>query len=426
MGGIMKVYVDEKNESLARHDDLCIDCGICVQTCEKNNGFKNDCINCGQCILSCPTGALVVKSQLEQLKTYLKNPEYTVIVSTSPSVRVSIGDEFGYEPGSFLEGKVVRVLKDLGFDYVFDTTFGADLTVMEEATELVKRLTKKEHLPQLTSCCPSWVLYMEKYHPEDLDLISSCKSPISMQGAVIKNYFATLNSINPEKIINVALTPCVSKKSEIKRPGLEGMDFVVTVSELAGWIRDENIEFSTLEDASYDEFLGKGSGGGVIFGASGGVMESALRCAYYLLHKTDAPANFYQLTDIRGSIPMKEATVDLGGIKVNVLVINEISNAEKMYRNFKNYDFVEVMTCPGGCIGGAGLSKLARNAMEQAREKRIQNLYQNDKDLQIRNAYQNPDIEKIYSDFLQSPGSEVSEQFLHTSYSAKEKQTNQN
>lgn len=416
-----KVYIDSNNASLKRINEKCVDCGICLQTCEKNNGFTDDCIHCGQCILTCPTGALVLKEAYPEVSEYLNNPEYTVIVSTSPSVRVAIGDEFGFEPGSFLEGKMVAALKALGFDYVLDTTFSADLTVMEEASELVKRLQTKQNLPQLTSCCPSWVLYMEKYHANDLHLLSSCKSPIGMQGAMVKHYFSKLKGLDENKLIHVALTPCVSKKSEMKRPEIPGTDFVITTSELAIMLRDKNIDFSSLEDASFDEFLGKGSGGGVIFGASGGVMESALRCAYYFLHQTDAPANFYELQDVRGTIPMKEATVDMGGFSLKVLVINQIANAEKMYDTFQNYDFVEVMTCPGGCIGGAGQPKLNQMKISQAREKRIQSLYQNDSSLSVRSAYQNPDIQKIYQEYLEEPLSEKSEEFLHTTYEAKEK-----
>jgi len=416
-----RVYIDPMNPSLARIEEKCVDCGICIQTCQKNNGITKDCISCGQCILSCPTGALIVKKSYDQLWKYLDDPKSIVVVSTSPSVRVAIGEEFGFEAGTFLEGKMVAALKKLGFSYVFDTTFGADLTVMEEASELIYRLQHRINLPMLTSCCPSWVLYMEKYHGADLALLSSCKSPIGMQSAMVKHYFSEKYHFDSKKIIHVALTPCVSKKSEIKRPELSDTDYVITTTELACMIREKGIDFSLLKEEKYDSLLGKGSGGGVIFGASGGVMESALRCAYFLLHQKEAPAHFYQLQEVRGSVPMKEAIVDLGGISARILVINELANVEKVYETLKNYDFVEVMTCPAGCIGGAGQPKMVKMLQDSVRQKRMQGLYQNDQDSNLRLANFNPDIQMVYEDYLDFPRSPKSEELLHTKYCAKEK-----
>lgn len=411
-----KVIISESSESIERDLEKCIECGICVQTCEKNNGLSDDCINCGQCILSCPTNALKIRSHVKPVFDCLKNPDNIVIVSVSPGVRVAIGDEFGFEPGAFLEGKLVSSLRSLGFSHVLDTTFSADLTVMEEAHELLKRLEENKNLPMFTSCCPSWVLYMEKYHQEDLKHLSSVKSPVGMQSALLKTYFASKLNLNPEKIIHVALTPCVSKKSEIKRPEITGTDYVITTRELAELLKQEAIDFPSLEESNFDSFMGKGSGSGVIFGNSGGVMESALRCAYYMKFKTEAPENFFELTEVRGTNMMKEANIMFGEKTLRVLALSEISQIERMYPIFSNYDFIEVMTCPSGCIGGAGQPKMNKMMLEAARKKRMASLYQNDANSNIRVAYQNPDIIKVYDEFLESPGSLKSEELLHTTF----------
>jgi len=416
-----RVFISENNKSIMRIEERCVNCGQCLKTCENINNLKDDCINCGQCILTCPMGAIVPRYTYKDVQEYLNNNEYTVVVSTAPAVRVAIGDEFGYEAGEFLEGKLVGVLKELGFDYVLDTTFGADLTIMEEASELVKRIKGKENLPMMTSCCPSWITYMEKYHGNDLKLISTTKSPISIQGAIIKNYFVDKLNLDKNKVINVALAPCVSKKSEIARPELEGTDYVITTSELAMMIREAGIDFKNVLDKEYDRLLSKGSGAGVIFGSSGGVMEAALRTAYYLLNGEDTPEHFLDFQEVRGELPIKEAVVDLGVANIKVAVINGIKNIENIYNSLDKYTFIEVMSCPGGCVGGAGQPMMAISKLQEYRNKRMKNLYNDDSNLKVRTSYDNPDIKEIYSEFLEQPLSEKSEELLHTTYEEKVK-----
>lgn len=416
-----KVKIDENSDSLQRIEEKCIDCGQCLVTCQKNNNLvQEDCINCGQCILTCPVGALQPKFNYKEVLANIHDEEKIVIVSTSPAVRVAIGDEFGYSAGEFLEDKMVGVLKALGFDYVFDTTFGADLTIMEEASELITRLKKNENLPMFTSCCPSWVLNMEKYHPEDIELLSSCKSPIGMQGAIIKNYFANLKNLNKKDIVTVTLAPCVSKKSEIKKD--TDNDYVITTSELSMMIREAGISFKEVKNATFDSLLGKGSGAGVIFGASGGVMEAALRTAYYLLNHKETPESFFCLKNLRGTTFIKEAEVDLEIMTIKVAVIYGIDHVNKYYEQLKNYQFVEVMTCPNGCVGGGGQPILPIQKQALAVEERGKNLYQHDKTLNVRSSYQNEEIQELYTNFLHQPLSHESEKWLHTKYEDKSKE----
>lgn len=389
-----KVIIGEDNASLQRISEKCIDCGQCLETCKsKNHLVSEDCINCGQCIMTCPMGALVPKYNYKEVFANICDEEKITVVSISPAVRVAIGDEFGFAPGEFLERKLVGVLKNLGFDYVLDTTFGADLTIMEEATELVNRIKRNENLPMFTSCCPSWVFYMEKSHPEDLNHLSTCKSPIGMQGAIIKSYFAKMKNLNPFDIVTVSLAPCVSKKSEIKNDS--NNDYVITTSELAMLIREQEIDFKMCEEKEFDSLLGKGSGAGVIFGTSGGVMEAALRTAYYLLNKKSAPKDFFELKSIRGNAPIKEANVDLGTLKIKVAVVYGISNIEKIYESLSEYTFVEVMTCPTGCIGGGGQPILPMQRVASTIEARSKSLYENDASLKNRSSYENKDVKKV-------------------------------
>ncbi len=392
-----RIEIKPGNLSISRIEEKCLNCGMCLNTCKNINGLDRDCINCGQCILTCPSGALVPKYDYQRVLNYLNDTDYTVVAFTSPAVRVAIGDEFGYEAGAFLEGKMVGALKKLGFDYVFDTTFGADLTVMEEASELIERINSKK-TPLFTSCCPSWVEYMSKYHPEDIDLLSSCKSPIAMEAAMIKSYFADMYELDKEKIIAVAITPCVSKKTE--RALYPETDFVVTNRELAMMIRQMNIDFSEVEEKEFDRLLGKGSSGGLIFGASGGVLEAALRTAYYMINKTVAPKEFYNLEAIRSESDLKTATINMGSFDIRVAVVNKISTVSKNYDLLKEYDFVEVMTCPGGCVGGSGQPLGAINNMKEVREKRIESIYKNDDESLIKDSYLNREIQDAYSSYI--------------------------
>lgn len=405
-----RIDVAKNNMSIDRIEEKCINCGMCKKTCAQINNLKNDCINCGQCILTCPSGALIPKYNYKKALNYINDTDYVVVAFTAPAVRVAIGDEFNYPSGAFLEKKLVSALKKIGFDFVFDTTFGADLTIMEEANELVDRLKHKK-TPLFTSCCPSWVLYMEKYHPEDLENLSTCKSPISMESTMIKSYFADMYEIPKEKIITVSIAPCVSKKSEkIIHPET---DIVITTRELAMMIRENNIDFNDLKDEEFDSLMGKSSTSGLIFASSGGVTEAILRTAYYMVNGKKAPLKFYNLKEVRNEENFKKITVDLGKFFVKVAVVNKISTVIEKYEQLKNYDFVEVMACPGGCIGGGGQPLNAIKDMKDIRVKRIENIYKNDIGT-IREAYMNPKIQDAYISYLSK--NNIS---LHTKYISK-------
>lgn len=340
----------------------------------------------------------------------IENQKKIVIASVSPAVRVAIGDEFGFAPGSFLEGKLISSLKKLGFDYVFDVSFGADLTTIEEASELIERINTNK-LPMFTSCCPSWSLFMQKYHKQDLKLLSSCKSPIGMQGTIIKNYFANIENINKDQIVTVNITPCTAKKVEINND--QDNDYVLTVTELAMMIREKAIDFKSLKEEKFSDFLGISSGAGKIFGTSGGVMESVLRTAYYLLNKEKAPDDFFNLKPLRENKNIKTAIIDLNLKKLKVLSIYGLKEVEEMYNEFKKYDFIEVMTCQNGCVGGSGLSLLPQNKLDEAILKRREALYESDTKLNLRTSYENESIKKIYQDFLGKPLSPKSLKLLH-------------
>lgn len=389
-----RIEIKEDNVSINRIEERCINCGMCKKTCESINNIGNDCVNCGQCIMTCPTGALTPKYNYKEVLNYIKDTNKTVVVFVAPAVRVAIGDSFGYKPGEFLEGKLVSALKDIGFNYVFDTTFGADLTIMEEAQELLERI-KNKNTPMFTSCCPSWVLYMYKYHLNDISKLSTCKSPIAMQAAMIKTYFAQNYNIDSENIISVSLTPCVSKKSE--RELYPDTDIVITSSELILMIKELGIDFNALEDKEFDKLLGKGSGGGLIFGASGGVMESVLRTAYYMLNKIKAPQEFYQLESIRGDNEFKETIVDMKQFKLKIASLSKIKTVIENYDKLKDYDFIEIMSCPGGCIGGGGQPLVAIKDLENIRKERIKSLYIGDKQQKIKESYLNPEIIDAYN-----------------------------
>lgn len=410
-----KVNITKDNLAIQRIEERCINCGQCLETCLKNNNIaKDDCLNCGQCILTCPVGALVPVYNYKEVLANVSDEETITTISISPAVRVAIGDEFGFAPGEFLERKLVGVLKEIGFDYVFDTTFGADLTIMEEASELINRIENNGVLPMFTSCCPSWVLNMGKYHHDKLNHLSTCKSPIGMQGAIIKTYLAKLKKLNPEDIVTVSLAPCVSKKSEIKNDA--NNDYVLTTSELCMLIREKNIDFKNVQEQDFDSLLGKGSGAGVIFGTSGGVMEAALRTAYFLLNNEEPPENFYHLETLRGNDQIKEAKVDLKRVSINVAVIYSIKMANQLFDSLEKYHFVEVMTCPQGCVGGAGQPIIPIQKQKSYVDARSKSLYLNDQELDIKCSYLNPDIKKVYEEFLDSPLSEKSKKYLHREY----------
>ena len=439
----LRVAISEDNPSIKRNEVKCVKCGQCAQVCNDfvsvNNNYdlakteKPICVNCGQCIKVCPTGAITGQDEYKDVGKCIADKDKIVIVSTSPSVRVALGEEFGLPFGSFVQGKMVALLKKLGFKYVLDTNFGADLTICEEASELIERVKTQKNLPQFTSCCPSWIKFAETFYPEILPNISTCRSPIGMQGPVIKTYFAKKMGIDPSKIINVALTPCVAKKMEIRRSemnvsskvnnvdNMRDMDYVITTTELSTWAKEQNIDINALEDAEFDKFMGEASGAGVIFGNSGGVMEAATRTAYsYLTNKSpaDLVLNF---ESVRGLDGIKETSIEINGITLKLAVVYGLANARKIIEKVKageKYDFIEIMTCPGGCIGGGGQPKHFDREVD-AQKARIQSLYSRDKQLEVRASHENKEIIELYKNYLIKPHSKLAVELLHTTYQDK-------
>ncbi len=439
----IRVAVDKENPSIQRDESLCVKCTLCAQLCNDYVGVNSAyslekskdpiCIYCGQCINVCPTGSLKIKDSTTDLLNAIQNPDSVVIVSTSPAVRVSLGEAFGFEAGSFTQGKMISLLRQLGADYVLDTSFAADLTIMEEASELVDRLQNQKNLPQFTSCCPAWVKYAEIFHPEILPYLSTAKSPIGMQGATIKTYFAKKHQLDPKKIVNVALTPCTAKKFEIKREemnassqywnieGMRDMDIVVTTQELARLAQNQQIDFQALPEGQYDTLMGEASGGAILFGASGGVMEAALRTAHETIIKEKAPLDLLDLKPIRGMDNCKKAEVQIGDTRIKVAVIYGTKRAgefiEQIKKSDENFHFIEVMTCPGGCLGGAGQIRPNSAEIESVREARMQSIYQRDATLTLKNSLENPEIQELYKNFYTAPLSEKAKKLLHTHYS---------
>ena len=442
----VRVAIDKDNPSIERIESRCVGCRLCTKVCSEaigvnsaysleKTGGRSICIHCGQCVAVCPTDALVIRSSIDRFLAACADPETIVIASTSPAVRVALGDAFGMAPGAFVEGKLVSLLRALGARFVLDTNFAADLTILEEASELVGRLTKKTApLPQFTSCCPAWVRYCETFHPESLPLLSSAKSPISMQGATVKTYFAREKKIDPRKIVHVAIAPCTAKKAEIERPEmnaagrqlgvskLRDTDLVITTTELAEVARRAGIDFAALPDGEYDALMGKASGAGVIFGNTGGVMEAALRTAYRLLTGKTAPADFYDLKPVRGLENHREAVLNLAGTPVRVAVIHGTAVAGKFLDDMKagrlpnDYAMVEVMTCPGGCISGGGQPRLPPSGADDVRRARLSALYERDASMPCRTSLDNPEIKKLYETFYTKPLSPLAKALLHTHY----------
>ena len=440
----VRVPIEKDNPSICRDESLCIKCGQCRDICTdyigvhktyrlEQTGGRAVCINCGQCANVCPVSSITETYEYQDVKAAVSDPEKIVIFSTSPSVRVALGEEFDMEDGSFVQGKMVALLRRLGASYVLDTNFAADLTIVEEASELIERITKKNRpLPQFTSCCPSWVKYVETYYPDMTPHLSTAKSPIGMQGPTIKTYFAKKMGIDPASIVNVAVTPCAAKKFEIRREemnaaarylGIEGMrdmDYVITTRELAKWAKEENIDFAALEDSSFDRLMGEASGAGVIFGNTGGVMEAALRTAYAYITGEKAPSSLFRLEPVRGMEDVKEAQLTINGLVLNIAVIYGTKAASKfldrMKEGDKEYHFIEVMTCPGGCIGGGGQPKGTLLKGDELRRKRIEGLYRKDGEMELRTSHENREIIELYKEFYQKPLSSLAEQMLHTAY----------
>jgi iron-only hydrogenase group A len=438
---------DVSSPSILRDPDKCILCGKCVRVCEEIQGVSaidfigrgsettvgtafneglnvSSCINCGQCINVCPTGALRERNQIKEVTDALRNRDKYVVIQHAPSISITLGEAFGLKPGTDVAGIMTAALRRLGFDKVFDTAFSADLTIMEEASELVDRIKNNRPLPQLTSCSPGWVKYLEQFYPEFIPNISTCKSPQQMLGAIIKSYFADKENIPPEKIYSVAIMPCTAKKFEAGRlemgqGGAADIDAVLTTRELVKLIRMRGLDFTQLSPEHADTPFGDRSTAGKMFAASGGVMEAAIRTAHYLITGQDMSDPVIKA--VRGADGIKEATVKIGDLTLNVAVASGLLNAQKVMEDIKtgkrNLHFLEVMTCPGGCINGGGQPFAADFEAIKARMKAVYNI---DKTESLRSSHHNPAIQKIYRDFLGEPLSDTSHKLLHTQYQKRD------
>lgn len=446
-----RIPIDPNNPSIVRDDKKCILCGQCIEACERvqtvygyyETPIKDDitCVNCGQCTLWCPTAAITERDEIDKVIKALEDKNLHVVVQTAPATRVALGEEFGLPPGSIVEGKQVAALKKLGFDAVFDTNFTADLTIMEEGTELVRRVTGdlKKPLPQFTSCSPGWVKFCEYFYPDLLEHMSSCKSPQQMLGALVKSYYAKEKGLNPEKIFSVSIMPCTAKKYECNRPEmndaghhagkeqLRDVDVVLTTRELARLIKMKGIDLSAIEDAKYDPIMGEGTGAAVIFGATGGVMEAAVRSAYFLITEQNPPEALFNLTPVRGLQGVKEASLEIPGVgQVNVAICHGLSNARKVLDQLRDdiaqgkpprYHFIEFMSCPGGCISGGGQPRTSLPPSDEVRNARIASLYNIDaKIYKKRLSHENQEVAMLYQKYLEKPNSHLAEELLHTEY----------
>lgn len=443
---------DLSSDSVIRDPEKCILCGRCVRMCSEiqevhnltqaHRGFntvvmpaynmpmsESVCTACGQCINVCPTAAFLEKNYTQELFDKLNDPNLVKVVQFAPSVRAAIGEAFGLEPGRNMEGELIAAMRKLGFDYVFDTQFAADLTIMEEANEFLERFQNKGKLPMITSCSSAWMKCVEQFYPDLLDNISTCKSPMSMQGAITKSYFAKKIGVDPKNILSVSAMCCTAKKYEASRPelmvdGMRGVDIVVTTREASWMIKSAGIDFVNIKPEEADHPLGMSSGAGAIFGTTGGVMEAAIRTAYELY--TGETLVDIEVEAIRGLKGIKEGSIEIDGQEIRVAVAHGLGNANKVLETVRKepdrYHFVEIMGCPGGCVGGGGQPYAQVNTIpldDQALTKRAGTLYNLDRSKTIRRSHENPDIQKLYKEFLQSPLSPISHKYLHTHYQAK-------
>ena len=433
--------------SLERDPDKCVLCGRCIRICEEtigvtaidfiNRGSKtivgtafnkglntSSCVNCGQCLMVCPTGAITEKSHINQVIDAINNPELTVVVQYAPAISVSLAEEFNIKAGKDINGVMNAALRKVGFKKVFDTSFSADLTILEEASELVDRIVNKKPLPMFTSCCPAWVKYVEEFNPELLPNISTCKSPQQMMGSVIKNYYAKVEKLEPKKIYSVSIMPCTAKKFEAQREemltdGVADVDAVLTTRELGKLIKIFGIDIANLEPESTDSPLGARTTAGKLFGASGGVMEAALRTAHFMITGKELENN--KFLELRGFKDIKEAKIKIGDLEVGIAVVNGLGNVKTILKQIaegrKDLHFIEVMNCPGGCIAGGGQHI---GATHESILARLKALYQIDDNETIRVSHQNPQIIELYKNFLEKPNGKVSHKYLHTTYAKRD------
>lgn len=447
-GEMLESEIDTSAAHMIRDNSKCILCRRCVAVCEKvqgigviganERGFKTyigsafdmglgetSCVSCGQCIAVCPTGALREKDYIDEVLEAIADPEKYVCVQTAPAVRAALGEEFGYPMGTDVEGKMAAALRRIGFDKVFDTNFSADLTIMEEAHEFLDRVQNGGVLPMITSCSPGWIKYCEHYFPDMTENLSSCKSPQQMFGAVLKTYYAEKMGLDPKKIVSVSIMPCTAKKFEIGRPaqsaaGVPDVDYAMTTRELARMIKRLGIRFNELPEEGFDDPLGESTGAAVIFGATGGVMEAALRTAVETLTGEELPNPDF--VDVRGTKGIKEATYNVAGMDVKVAVASGLGNARQLLEKVKageaDYHFIEIMGCPGGCVNGGGqpqVSGTVRNTVD-VQGIRAKVLYDNDAAKTIRKSHENPSIKKVYEEYFGEPGSHKAHEVLHTTY----------
>ena len=454
-GEVIHYEVDDLSPSIVRDNNKCVLCRRCINVCKDiqtvgaidaiERGFKTHigcafnmplsesaCVNCGQCIAVCPVGALREKDSTEKVFDAIADKDKYVIVQTAPAVRAAIGEEFGYEIGTPTTGKMAAALRRLGFDKVFDTDTGADLTIMEEGTELLDRINNGGKLPLITSCSPGWIKFCEHNFPDFLDNLSSCKSPHQMFGAVLKSYYAQKNNIDPEKIVVVSVMPCVAKKFESDREemevgGLRDVDIVISTRELAKMIKQSGIKYELLPDEKFDAPFEEATGAGVIFGATGGVMEAALRTVAEILEGKSLDKIEYE--EVRGTKGIKEATLNIAGKDIRIAVAHGLGNARELLESIrsgeKQYEFVEIMACPGGCVTGGGQpicsAKTYMNV--DVKKERARALYAEDEEATLRKSHENPDIKLLYSEFFEKPGSHKSHELLHTHYKKRNKFT---
>lgn len=454
-GEVIHYEVDDLSPSIVRDNNKCVLCRRCINVCKDiqtvgaidaiERGFKTHigcafnmplsesaCVNCGQCIAVCPVGALREKDSTEKVFDAIADKDKYVIVQTAPAVRAAIGEEFGYEIGTPTTGKMAAALRRLGFDKVFDTDTGADLTIMEEGTELLDRINNGGKLPLITSCSPGWIKFCEHNFPDFLDNLSSCKSPHQMFGAVLKSYYAQKNNIDPEKIVVVSVMPCVAKKFESDREemavgGLRDVDIVISTRELAKMIKQSGIKYELLPDEKFDAPFEEATGAGVIFGATGGVMEAALRTVEEILEGKSLDKIEYE--EVRGTKGIKEATLNIAGKDIRIAVAHGLGNARELLESIrsgeKQYEFVEIMACPGGCVTGGGQPICsAKTYMDvDVKKERARALYAEDEESTLRKSHENPDIKLLYSEFFEKPGSHKSHELLHTHYKKRNKFT---